>query len=255
MPAGPETLLGEHSVPVLVGTEEQVTELDALFVIYHHTDAPAPVLVIGGGTVGIAACKALRERGASVTVIDNDENLRSTLSRVADRVVIGDASNIDTVKRAGIEEAPSIVLTTNDDAINIFLTLYCSRLSSGAHIVSRITHEWNLEAIHRAGADFALSHDSLAVQTLVSIIRGRELVVVGEGVELFVEPIPQGLAGKALAASGIGAETGLNVIAIRSEGHLEPNPPASTQLPLGGELVMLGTAEQRERFLSFGGRS
>ena len=246
LPAGPETLLSEHSVPVIVGTEEQITELDALFIIYHPTETPT--LVIGGGTVGKAVCAALRDRECPVTVLDSDPTLQPELAQLADRVVIGDASNLETVKLAGVEEASSVVLTTNDDAANIFLTLYCRKLHPEAHIVSRITHDWNLEAIHRAGADFALSHGSLAIQTLLSMIRGRELIVVGEGTELFVEPIPPGLSGKALAASGIGAETGLNVIAIRQHGELQANPAGATPLPQGGELVMLGTSEQCERF-------
>jgi Trk K+ transport system NAD-binding subunit len=99
-PAGPETILHEHSVPVVVGTDEQVTELDALFVIYLETETP--VLVIGGGTVGQAVSRALRDRGASVTILDLDSSLEGRLLDIADRVVIGDAANIHTVKAAGI---------------------------------------------------------------------------------------------------------------------------------------------------------
>ena len=127
--AGPDTMLSDRSVPVVVGTDEQLTELDALFVIYHGDDAP--VLVIGGGSVGRSVCRVLRERGATVTVLDSNEELREELSEVADRVVIGDAANLQTVKRAGIEEASAIVLTTNDDATNIFLTVYCHKLATG----------------------------------------------------------------------------------------------------------------------------
>ncbi|MBW2294473.1 MAG: NAD-binding protein [Deltaproteobacteria bacterium] len=252
-PAGPETVLHEHSVPVVVGTDEQVTELDALFVIY--LAAETPVLVIGGGTVGQAVSQALRDRGASVTILDLDSRLEGKLLDIADRVVIGDAANIHTVKAAGIEQAHSVVLTTNDDATNIFLTVYCRGLSGDAHIVSRISHDWNLEAIHRAGADFALSRASLAIQTLTSLILGQELILVGEGTELFVEPIPQRLIGKLLSASEIGAKTGLNVIGIRTNGNLIANPPAATELVEGGELVMLGTAEQRQRFLSINAKN
>ncbi len=76
------------------------------------------------------------------------------------------------------------------------------------------------------------------------------MIVVGEGVELLVEPVPDHLVGKALAASQIGAQTGLNVIGIRTNGELVTNPAASAELEDGSELVMIGTAEQRQRFLS-----
>ena len=247
-PARPDTVLHEHSVPVVMGTDEQVTDLDALFVIYQATDTP--VLVIGGGAVGRAVSHALRDRGASVTILDHDASIERELTTVADNVVIGDGSSLQTVKAAGIDEAPSVVLTTNDDATNIFLTVYCRRLSSDAHIVSRISHDWNLEAIHRAGADFALSRASLAIQTLVSLILGRELIVVGEGIELLVEPVPEHLVGKSLAASEIGSKSGLNVVGIRADGEFMANPAASMELAEGAELVMIGTAEQRQRFLA-----
>jgi Trk K+ transport system NAD-binding subunit len=249
-PAHPETVLSEHSIPVVVGTDEQVTDLDAFFVIYHETDTP--VLVIGGGVVGRAVSIALRNRGASVTILDLDPELEEELASVADRVVIGDASNLQTVKDAGIDGAPSVVLTTNDDAMNIFLAVYCRRLNSESHIVSRISHDWNLEAIHRAGADFALSRASLAIHTLLSLALGRELILVGEGIELFVEPVPAHFAGETLASTEIGARTGLNVVGLRVAGEFVANPPAETELDPSGALVMIGTVEQRQHFLALG---
>jgi voltage-gated potassium channel len=245
--ARPETMLSDHSVPVVVGTEEQLTELDALFVIYQS--AETSVLVIGGGSVGQAVARSLRERGAAVTILDHDPALESRLSLVADRVVIGDAANLDTVKAAGIDETRSVVLTTNDDATNVFLAIYCRKLSDTAHIISRVSHDRNLEAVHRAGADFALSHGALAVKTLVALITGRELIVVGEGTELFVERTPAHLHGKPLSESGIGSDTGLNVVAIRENGDFTANPPPSTELTANSDLVMLGTTEQRHLFL------
>jgi Trk K+ transport system NAD-binding subunit len=247
LPAAPDTVLSDQSVPVIVGNEEQLTELDALFVIYQQNENP--VLVIGGGKVGCATARALRERNIAVTILDQDPSLEPQLAEVADRVVVGDAANLQVVTDAGIAETPSVVLTTNDDATNIFLALYCRRLNTETHIVSRITHEWNVEAIHRAGANFALSHGSLAVKSLLSQVQGRELVILGEGAELFVEEVPSSLAGKRLGESGIGARTGLNVIAVRHGGVSKTNPSADTELPLAAELVMLGTAEQRQHFV------
>ncbi|MEE2672147.1 MAG: NAD-binding protein [Myxococcota bacterium] len=244
--AGPDTPLSEHSVPVMIGTEEQLSELDAFFVIYEPSERP--VLVIGGGNVGCAASEALRSRGASVTIVDANPGLHDQLERVADRVMIGDASNIDVVTEAGIADAPAVVLTTNDDATNIFLAVYCRKLNAETQIVSRITHEYNLEAIHRAGADFCLSHTSLAVKNLLAIVQNREVVILGEGADIAVQPIPATLVGKSLGESQIGARTGMYVIAIRSNGESLTNPSASTLLPQGGELVMVGTAVQQRLF-------
>lgn len=75
-------------------------------------------------------------------------------------------------------------------------------------------------------------------------MQAGDLVVLGEGANLFVEAVPASLQGKTLAESGIGARTGLNVIAVRREGHSLTNPPASTELAAGAELVMLGTVAQ-----------
>ena len=56
------------------------------------------------------------------------------------------------LEQAGIYRVASVVLTTNDDAMNIYLAVFCRRLKPALRIVSRITHERNVEAIHRAGA-------------------------------------------------------------------------------------------------------
>jgi Trk K+ transport system NAD-binding subunit len=245
-PALPDTVLSDHSVPVIVGTEEQLTELDALFVIYRSNENP--VLVIGGGKVGRAAAEALRARDVRATILDKDPAVEHDLAGCADRIVVGDAAELEVVMDAGIASAPSVVLTTNDDSTNIFLALYCRKLNPDARIVSRINEDWNLEAIHRAGVDFALSHGSLATKSVLSILQGSDLVVLGEGADLFIEPVPAALAGKTLAESGIGAKTGLNVVAMHAGGESLTNPTASAELSEGGELVMLGTTEQHRVF-------
>ncbi|HZB25998.1 MAG TPA: hypothetical protein VE379_07690 [Vicinamibacterales bacterium] len=49
-----------------------------------------------------------------------------------------------------------------------------------------------------------LSYATLGVESVMSLLRGYELVVLGEGVELFSVAVPPALAGRRLADSGIG---------------------------------------------------
>ena len=110
--------------------------------------------------------------------------------RSASALFPGDAADRRLLERAGIHDASSVLLTTNDDAMNIYLAVYCRRLNPSLRIVSRITHERNVEAIHRAGADFVLSYTTLGVEAVMSLLRGYSLVLLGEGVELFSITVP-----------------------------------------------------------------
>jgi Trk K+ transport system NAD-binding subunit len=132
--------------------------------------------------------------------------------------------------------------------MNSFLAVYCRRLNPAVHIVSRETHERNLEAIYRAGADSVLSYSTLGVKSLLALVLGSHATFVGEGVDLLVEPVPQSLAGERLRDAGISERTGLNVVALEQPGGEVENASAGTLLAEGAALVMLGTRAQRKAF-------
>ena len=138
--------------------------------------------------------------------------------------------------------------------MNIYLAVYCRRLNRDLRIVSRITHPRNLEAIHRAGADFVLSQTTLGVEAVMSVLRGYPPVLLGEGVEFFSEAVPPSLAGRPLRESGIGSRTGLSVVALRQGEQLIAPLASETLLPAGAELIMLGSHEQREEFVNAFGK-
>ena len=246
-PVRPDVRLTDSSVLVVIGTEAQLGTLDELLVIYNVN--PNPVVVIGGGRVGAAAARALRRREVPVNLVERNANLCRRLSQTCNRVFAGDAADYEILRDAGILEAPSVVLTTNDDAVNVYLASYCRKLNPKLRIVSRITHERNLEAIHRAGADFVLSYASLGAEAVFSIVQGRKLIVLGEGVNLFSLPLPPTLHGKSLAETGIGARTGLTVIALERDGHVVTHLPPTTVLTRDAHLLMMGDAHQRRDFV------
>ncbi len=251
LPARADTVLLESSVPVIVGTAAQIAEIESFLVIYNINYNP--VLVVGCGNVGYATACSLKKKNVTFHVVERDKALADRAAAVADGLFIGDAADRNVLMRAGLAEAPSAVITTNDDAMNIYLAVYCRRLNPHIRIVSRITHERNLEAIHRAGADFVLSYASLGAESIFSILQERELIMLGEGFDLFVVKVPQSLAGKSLGKTNIGSETGLTVIAIQKAGDVVTNPPADAVLDLDSELLMIGSSEQRNEFaLRFG---
>jgi Trk K+ transport system NAD-binding subunit len=247
-PAKPDTVLSELSVPVIVGTADQIAAIESFLVIYNINYNP--VLIIGCGNVGYAVARALKKKKVSFHVVERDEALRERASAIASELFIGDAADRDVLMRAGLAKAPSVVITTNDDAMNIYITVYCRRLNPGLRIVSRITHERNLEAIHRAGADFVLSYDSIGAESIISYLQNRELIVIGEGIDLFVVKVPKSLAGKSLGETRIGSDIGLTVIVIQKNEKIITNPPVDAVLEPSSELLMIGSTEQHDAFIS-----
>jgi Trk K+ transport system NAD-binding subunit len=244
LPATADQRLDAASVPVVVGTEEQIDRLNRMFDASPQSERL--VLVIGGGKVGIAAARALKRNGHTVHMVECDASLEATISEAVDEVVIGDAADRDALMRAGLAEASSVILTTNQDAVNVYLSIYCRRLNPDLRIVSRITHERNFEAIHRAGADFVLSYAALGVESVFSQLVGREPVVLGGAVDYYLIEVPPALEGRTLAESRIGSRTGLVVIAVKNGAETITNPPPHLQLPHAGKLLVLGTPDQRE---------
>lgn len=245
-PVHPHRVLDSKSVALVMGTRDQIEALNASFSRRKPVDVP--VLVIGGGRVGSAATRKLRRDGVQVHLLERDPSLRQALENVPDCLIIGDAADRETLLGAGLHEAPAVVLTTHDDAVNIYLSVYCRRLRPDIRIVSRITHERNLDAITRAGADFVLGEASLGSEIVFSRVLGREMVILGEGVELFYQPVPRVINGQTLAESGIGARTGLTVIAIEENGAVVTNPHAGDRLHAGARLIMIGSVSQRDEF-------
>ena len=245
-PAYPQSQIQPDSVIVVAGSRDQLAALNQ--VIGTHTSSPL-VLIIGAGKVGQAAAVALRRKGLTVHAIDRTAAALARLVPFTDETFAGDAADRKVLDGAGVQRASSVLLTTNDDAMNIYLAVFCRRLNPALRIVSRITHERNVEAIHRAGADFVLSYTTLGIEAVMSLLHGHDPVLVGEGVELFTMPVPPSLAGKPLRDSAIGSRTGLSVVALNRGDQMETQLTAETVLSRGSSLLMLGSRDQRKAFL------
>ncbi|MFB9056858.1 potassium channel family protein [Mariniflexile ostreae] len=241
-----DEVLTHDSVLVIIGNKEQLHNIDELFHDYNVN--PNPVLLIGAGKVGLAAAESLHKNGVLVNVVDKDREVCRKVRPFCNQVFFGDASDYQLLKKAGILEAPSVLLSTHDDTMNIYLASYCRQLNKDVRIVSRISEARNIDIMQKAGADFVLSYSTLGSEAVLSISKGQELTVLGEGFTLFIIPIPKSLEGKTLAESDIGAKTGLSVIAIKEDSKVVTLLSANTVLPHGAEIVMLGNIEMKHKF-------
>lgn len=247
-PATPETKLGPSTALLLAGTDEQLARFSELMVIYSAPDAP--VIILGGGRVGRAVAAALDEREVPWRIVEQN----AAMMRDDPRYVAGSAADRAVLERAGIGQAAAAVVTTADDATNIYLTLYVRRLRPDIQLVSRATLERNVPTLHRAGADFVMSYASMGASAVFNVLEKGDVVMLAEGLEVFRHPVPASLAGRTLADTGIRESTGCSVVALEVAGAATINPPPDAALPPGAELILAGTPEAERRFVERFGR-
>lgn len=248
-PATAETVINPNSILLLAGTRAQLDAYDEAFVIYNVS--VDPVLIIGGGRVGRAVARVLSERDVDWRIVEKNPALRFD----KDRTIIGDAADREVLERAGIGKAPTVLITSHDDDLNVYLTIYCRTLRPNIQIISRTSLERNVATMHRAGADFVLSYASMAATELFNLLQRSNIVAIAEGLELFRHPTPDQLDGKTLAESRLRETTGCSVVGVRGDNALRANPPPDTRLEGGRELVLVGSAEACRRFLERYGES
>lgn len=238
-----DTVVGEHAILVLAGSAEQLAAYDEQFVIYNNS--VEPVLILGGGRVGAAAAEALSERGVDWRVVDLDP----TRITSAEHGMVGDAKDPEVLKKAGLFDAPAVLITTHDDSLNIYLTIYCRSVRPDIQIISRVTLEQNIETLHRAGADFVHSYASMGSTGIFNQIKGDRIVTVTEGLEIFHLDVPESLDAQTVANCDVREDTGCTIVALRGEnGQLAVNPPPDTKLTAGQGMVLAGSQDSETKF-------
>lgn len=247
-PATPDTVVSEHTIMLLAGSRDQLTNYDEAFVIYNVS--VKPVLIIGWGNVGAAAGAALSERGVDWKAIEIDAKRALSRPEFQDRIIVGDATDPTILKQAGLLDAPAILITTHNDSLNIYLTIYCRSVRPDAQLISRSTLKQNTETLHKAGADFVHSYASMGSTSIFNQLMGDRIASVAEGLDLFRRQVPESLENKSLSECGVRDRTGCTIIAIRDpQLGLIANPNASTVLQIGQEMVLAGGTEAEARFI------
>lgn len=242
----PQTRIHATTVLLLAGSAEQLKKYDETFSNYrqyHTTDAP--VLILGGGRVGQAAAKTLDDRQIPYIVVEKNKKLIKNKNYIQ-----GNAADIETLNLAGIKTASSVIITTHNDSMNVYLTIYCRKLRADIQIVSRANLDSNISKLHNAGADLVMSHASMGANTIINLLKPNKILMFAEGLNIFRVPILEALVGTSLAGSQIRKETGCSVIAIRRDNKLNINPDPFLVLEKGDEMVLIGTSDAEKRLLA-----
>lgn len=226
------------------------------------------VIVCGAGRMGRQVMLELAEARQPFVAIELSESrIQHFLEDHPDTVFVhGDATQDQTLKEAGLDEATGLLSCLRHDTDNLFVCLSARAISSDLTIVARAEEEASVPKMYRAGATHVVSPNvSGAIQMASVMVRPAvmsflDVTTRAPQMSLRLEEalIPEGspLAGVTLAEAQIPQHTGLIVIALKNgvrEDEFEFNPVGTTRLEPGNNLIVLGTDDQLERLNAFVG--
>lgn len=207
------------------------------------------LVVVGYGDVGKSIVDELKHARAEFVVVDRNED--ALLDKGFDYVV-GDGSNEEILKRAGVESASTIIIALNIDTDAIFATLVARTLNPAAIILTRANAPI-CDKIYRAGADYVASVSIVVGQMVAKLViseHEEDVVMLYEGIEIEKYHVRKGspFAGKTLEELDLRSNVGCTVIGIEKEGRTVTDIHGNTTIEEDSILAIVGSKEQIRKF-------
>jgi len=202
------------------------------------------VLLVGYGEGGQTIARKLDIADVPYTVVDSED--------IEGVDVVGDATDADVLREAGIKDARSVVLALPDDTTTEFTTLVARDLNRSVEIVARSRTSESVGKTYRAGADYVLSVEAVSGRSVASVVLEEDILSVGTNIEIVRTTVPR-LVGETLVESNIRERTGCTVVAVERGDGLITDLSPDFRVRKGDEFIVAGTDEGTNGFIKMFG--
>ena len=238
-PPDPEESLDGGTVLLATGREDQLERLREMTLAERRSPGRGETLVAGYGEVGKSAAEALASAGVPHTALDRTE--------MPGVDVIGDATEPEDLRRAGIAQARTVLLALPEDTATEVAALVARDVNPDVEVVARAEAAENVGKTYRAGADYVLSLATVSGRILASTILEETVMSPDTQVEVVRREAP-GLVGQTLGEADVRTKTGCTVVGVERDEVVRTDIGPDFRVQGGDELVVAGTDEGVNRF-------
>lgn len=218
-------------------------------------------IVCGLGDTGRHVVEEMHRTGTHYVVIDLHEELIKKVGETHPDLfrdmlyVVGDATEEETLSKAGVEHARGLIAALPEDKDNLVVTVIAHQAFSNLRIVARASDQKFGDRMVRAGARATVSPSHIGGLRMASelirphVVGFLDLMLKDQSQTLRVEEIEIGAASpwvdNPLSEIGIHAKHNLLVLAVKSGGgsmtpKLWVNPPDKLMIRGGTAIIVMG---------------
>ncbi len=218
-------------------------------------------IVCGLGRVGCCIANELCATKRLHVIVDvNKTNIDRSLESLHDEVFIeGDATDSDTLLRAGVEKAAGLFAVTGDDNQNLVVSLTAKQLNPKLKVVARCDDMRNSEKMKKAGADAIISPTVIGGLRMASemvrptVVSFLDIMLRDKDRNLRVEElsVPESFVGRPISALNLKRFPHVLLLAVRTREDWVYNPLESYVIDQKNTLVFMTTPEGRDELAKF----
>lgn len=145
----------------LLGLDRMMTEIEKL---------DGHVIICGYGRIGVQLAKALTEARRPFVIVERDVAKAEDAKAHGFLCMVGEATDEDTLKVAGIARATVLASVLPDDAANVFITLSARNLNPKIEIIARGEAPTTENKLFHAGADKVVMPTHIGAERIVEMI-------------------------------------------------------------------------------------
>jgi voltage-gated potassium channel len=215
-------------------------------------------IVCGIEGVGSHIVGELVETQRPHVIVDIDrKKIEKILEAFHERVYIeGDATDNDTLLKAGIMEANGLFAVSGDDNQNLVICLTAKQLNPGIRVVARCHDLKNMEKMKKAGADSVVSPTFIGGLRMASemsrpaVVSFLDIMMRDKEKNLRIEEIqvPDSFAGKTILDLNLKKYPNVLLMAVKCKNDWIFNPAESYVLKPNDTLIFMSTPHEREEF-------
>ena len=201
------------------------------------------ILVIGMGRFGKHLALKLLELGNEVMIVDQDEEKIEPYASLFTDFHIGDCSNEAVLRSLGINNFDVCFVAISEDFQASLEITSMLREMGAKYIVSRANRDRQARFLLKVGADEVVYPEREIAERLALRFDGKNIadcLDLTADYSIYELPVPRRWMGKSVGSLEVARRLNINIIAVKHEDTLKPQPGAGYVFEEGDRMVVIG---------------